>query len=116
MTVLLSGKKTTGKDALTEHFIIRLAVLEIASQSRIVPSAAEVDAMTVPSGENVTESISPICPSRTCCTSHSGLIPLTFLINDSLSFQCFRLISLDAGLNTSAEPYICNGARSMIDP
>lgn len=35
-------------------------------------------------------------------------------IKDNLSFQYRFLIALKVGLNTSAEPYVCKGARSMI--
>jgi hypothetical protein len=42
-------------------------------------------------------------------------MPAVISIKDSLSLQYRFLISLKVGLNTSAELYICKGARSMID-
>ncbi len=42
-------------------------------------------------------------------------MPAVISIKDSLSFQYRFLISLKVGLNTSADPYVCKGARSMID-
>ena len=86
-----------------------------ASQSRTV-SSSELDASVLPSGEKATAVTEPLCPSSVCwCASQYRLVSALIAMNDSLFAHCVTRTSLDVGLNTSADPYTCNGACSMID-
>jgi hypothetical protein len=115
-TVVPSGEKATDMtDSLWPSRVCLWAPVA-ASQSRTVLSS-EADATVVPSGEKATDMTESLWPSRVCWWApHWSLILFASMISGSLSFHYSLLTMLIIGLNTSAEPYICSGARSIIDP
>jgi hypothetical protein len=57
-----------------------------------------------------------LCPSSVWrSTSLWSSVPAAVWMNGNLCFHCVVLTSLVVGLNTSAEAYVCSGARSIID-
>ena len=114
-SVLPSGEKATAVTQPLWPVSVCWWAPVAGSQSRTVLSC-EADASVLPSGEKATAVTQPLWPSSVCwCASQYCLVSALVAINDSLFAHCVARISLDIGLNTSAEPYACNGACSMID-